>query len=116
MFSMSTIVPSPRIEAPLTNGEVTNSSSNALMTSSSSPISLSTASPNRLLPQLEHFMIVHAMNFLFADPRNLHHRRDRHGVQPPSYMKQQRLNTREGQRHDQPKSSPLASLGFNLDR
>jgi hypothetical protein len=69
-----------------------------------------------LLPQLEHFMIVHAMNFLFADPRNLHHQRDRHGVQPPSYMKQQRLNTREGQRHDQPKSSPLASLGFNLDR
>src|SRR5271170_8120978 len=50
MFRISTIVPSPRIEAPLTNGEVTNWSSNALMTSSSSPISLSTANPNRRLP------------------------------------------------------------------
>src|SRR5580704_5367997 len=47
---MSTTVPSPRIDAPLTSGEVTRRSSSALITSSSSPIKLSTASPNFRLP------------------------------------------------------------------
>src|SRR5579871_1913664 len=49
-FRISTTVPSPRIDAPLTSGEVTRLSSSALMTSSSSPNKLSTARPNFRLP------------------------------------------------------------------
>ena len=49
-FKIKTTVPSPRIEAPLTIGEVISSSSSALMTSSSSPIRLSTARPKRRAP------------------------------------------------------------------
>src|SRR5947209_16454609 len=46
MLRMSTTVPSPRMEAPLTRSVATKWSSSALMTSSSSPTSLSTTNPN----------------------------------------------------------------------
>src|SRR6202049_1611604 len=49
-FRIKTTVPSPRIDAPLTRSDATRRSSNALMTSSSSPIKPSTISPNRRLP------------------------------------------------------------------
>src|SRR5579863_7800814 len=49
-FRMSTTLPSPRIEAPLTRGEVTKPSSSAFTTNSSSPARLSTTRPNRRVP------------------------------------------------------------------
>src|SRR3954471_19977186 len=47
---INTTVPSPRIEAPLTRSVDTRWSSRALMTSSSSPTSLSTINPNLRSP------------------------------------------------------------------
>src|SRR5690349_3248281 len=46
-FRISTTVPSPRIEAPLTKSLEMISAGSALITSSSSPTKLSTTSPNR---------------------------------------------------------------------
>src|SRR5215470_1693512 len=46
-FKISTTVPSPRIEAPLTRSLATMSAGSALMTSSSSPTSWSTMRPKR---------------------------------------------------------------------
>src|ERR1700674_164221 len=52
MFRMRTTLPSPRIEAPLTRSVVIDWSSSPLMTSSSSPSSPSTMTPNLRSPLL----------------------------------------------------------------
>src|SRR5262249_31407267 len=49
---ISTTVPSPRMDAPLTISVVTRSSSKALMTNSSSPTKWSTISPNLRSPRV----------------------------------------------------------------
>src|SRR5208337_2054943 len=50
MFRMRTTLPSPRIEAPLTRSVVIDRSSSALITSSPSPSSASTTTPNLRSP------------------------------------------------------------------
>src|SRR5208337_3809383 len=52
MFRMRTTLPSPRIEAPLTRSVVIDRSSSALITSSPSPSSASTTTPNLRSPLL----------------------------------------------------------------
>src|SRR5262249_16889931 len=61
MLRISTTVPSPRMEAPLTRSVATRWSSRALITSSSSPTSWSTTSPNLRSPSA-----VTTTNILFA--------------------------------------------------
>src|SRR6185312_1430351 len=116
--TMSTTLPSPRMEAPLIRSVATVWSSSALMTSSSSPSRLSTIIPSFRSP------IEITSTKIFSDPPwaprpgagNFRDCVQGHGVQPLLYPEQQGLDDGQSERQLEAEGGALAHSGLNLNR